>query len=1314
MKRWILTALILVFLLGLSSWGGYFLFRTPEGVRWLFKAVSLFSSLTLSAEKIEGRIAGPLYLKGVRADWAEGHLRVRQIRTRLNLFHLLRGKIVFEEITGFGIILNDQRKRTVPLDLSIPRVSGLPARLGMEVRSFNLKEITYRSPGEPPRIIEVISGRLSWRQGVLAVSPLLVKGDLGRLEGALSVGFSLPAMGLNILWVPEKPWQGLEQIIIQGQLRPSWWGEELAGPVFIKGRIKASDRYLFQSELKVTPHRISFSKVSFQEAGRKGSVNGQGMVFFDRTGPAFQALLTLKDLDLSREASIPISLAGQLRLTGRPGEYSGTFDLKNEVRSWQAFRLAGTLQGRPAGLEVQVDHGEWLKGSLRGLVGITLDKEIAVHGFLKGRQLRSEVLHPHWSGLINLDARLDARGDFTRSPAGLKRGTLALTLLESRFQEKNLQGEIKISLDKDSLFFDRAELHGRGFKFSGRGNLSEHFDFETQVNDLSALVPDSRGSVSAAGWVKWRKGFPGTSLALQGNELDWKGIRCRELKLEASLDPGKADTAMDLKARIRGLDSPYLKAHSLSGEAKGTGSRHQINLTLEGTDGKLEAGLSGSYQEKRWKGMVRSFSGTTSQGNPLSLQAPASLEIGPDRLQLSSLILAGKFGERISLKADLGLNPVTGTLAAEWRNIDLARSRPFLGKIQVTGQTSGWVKAGFFKNGRLDFQTGAELAGVFRSGKERVDLTRGGLKVSWDEQGLRSSWNLETKDGVKINGEATSPEKGRLAFPDQGKLEATAEGLDLDLFFPGKTAGLQARGKIRGQVQGGWTRGPRLTLKGRLELTKGSLTWQEKGAVFNALVNKGEAGILWTEENLSGNLNLELEDFGKISGDFKLPLPALIPVKIKPQGPLELNLTGKVGERGLLTALFPEAVQTSRGKIQGNLSARGTWEKPSLEGDLELTEGGADLLPLGIRVRNVSAKAHFNGDRINLSSLEMQSGPGRLNGQGVFWLKDWRIERIEGKLTGSQFQIINRPGISAQASPRLDISGSPGHLILTGVLEIPEALLSGIQSEGFKQASPDVILIDPSPSPPPGKAWPIYGEIRLLLGQQVRMKAAGLDAFLQGGISVSLKGTRSITAHGEIKVDRGHFLLQNRKLEISRGRFIFNGPPENPTIDLLALRSIPGKKGLQEWVEEVEAGIAVTGPIHSPQVKLYSRPMLPEPDILSYILFGEPLKKGAGKQDPALLSKAAKMLLGGQVQGKLTGLLKLDTMEVQSDNADFSRSVITVGKYLDPRIFLGLGGSLFDNSYQVILRYALTPNLEVETRGGTHSSGGIFFTIDFD
>lgn len=1310
MKRWVISGLILVLILGFSYGGYYYFFRTPEGVRLVFKGITRFSSLTLSAEKIEGRIAGRLYLEGLKAGWTDGQIQIQKIQTRLNPLHLLRGKMVIEEITGSGIFLDDQKKRTEPLDLSLPKVSGLLSRLDIEVRSFSLKEITYRRPVDPTRIIEVMSGRLAWKQGILAVSPILVKGDLGRLEGALGVGFSVPAIKADIQWFPEKPWQGLEQFVVQGQLTPGWRGEQLTGPVFIKGRIKNSDRVFFQTELGITPHRINFKKISFREAGRKGSIGGHGAIHFDRTGPAFETLLNLEEVDLSREAKAAISLTGQLRLNGRPDAFSGTFDLKNKVRSWQAFHLVGSVKGKQAGLEVKVVQGEWLKGSLQGLVGITWDKEYSIHGLLQGRQLRSEVLNPHWSGLINLDVQ----GVFSRSVSGMNQGSLTVSLLESRFQEKTLQGEMKARYEKNTLVIEKAELRGHGFGFSGRGVLSEGLDFEAQVSDLSSLVPNSRGSVSAAGWVRWRKDLLGTRLTLKGKEIYWKGTGGKELKLEAAFDQEKTGTPVDLKVRILGFSVPSFAAGSLAGETQGTLSQHKINLSLVGSQGNFQAGLSGSFREKNWNGMIHSLSGAVPKGNPFRLQSPTALQVGPDRFQLSPLILSGNSGERILIKADLGLNPVFGNFSADWQKFDLARCRSYLGKVQLTGQTSGWMTAEIFKKGQMDLQANADLSGSFQTTNRQVGITRGGLKLAWDQQGLRSSWNLETKDGGWVHGEVHSPEKARLAFPDRGKLAASGEGIDLALINQGNISGLQTRGKIMGQVEGEWTPGTHFSLKGRLGINKGSLAWQEKGTAINSLIKKADLGFLWDEDKLRGNMNLELDGYGEISGDFNLPLPARIPLKIKPDGPVNLNLSGKVREKGLLTILFPEAVQTSRGQIQGHLSAKGTWEKPSLEGNLELTEAGADILPLGIQIKNVSAKAVFNQDQINLTSLEMQSGPGRLTGKGTFWLKDRKIVKLEGKLTGDHFQIINRPGTNALASPNLDISGTPGHLTLAGVLEIPEALLSGLQSGGFKRASTDVVLVDPSPSSKAGTGWPIYGEIRLNLGQKVRMKAEGLDAFLQGGIAVNLTRSNSIKAHGEVQISRGYYLLQNQKLEIARGRFIFNGPPENPTIDVLALRTIRGKQRLQEWVEEVKAGITITGTVRLPQVKLYSSPLLSESDILSYILFGEPLKQGAGKQDLALLSKAARILLGGKIPGKLAGLLDPDTVEIRSENGDFSRSVITVGKYLDPRLFLGLGGSLFDNSYQVILRYALTPHLEIETKGGTHSSGGIFFKVDFE
>jgi translocation and assembly module TamB len=52
--------------------------------------------------------------------------------------------------------------------------------------------------------------------------------------------------------------------------------------------------------------------------------------------------------------------------------------------------------------------------------------------------------------------------------------------------------------------------------------------------------------------------------------------------------------------------------------------------------------------------------------------------------------------------------------------------------------------------------------------------------------------------------------------------------------------------------------------------------------------------------------------------------------------------------------------------------------------------------------------------------------------------------------------------------------------------------------------------------------------------------------------------------------------------------------------------------------------------------------------------------------------------------------------------------------YLDPRLYAGIGGSLFSKSYQVILRYSLTKHIEVETKAGTESGANIYYKVEFE
>ena len=165
-------------------------------------------------------------------------------------------------------------------------------------------------------------------------------------------------------------------------------------------------------------------------------------------------------------------------------------------------------------------------------------------------------------------------------------------------------------------------------------------------------------------------------------------------------------------------------------------------------------------------------------------------------------------------------------------------------------------------------------------------------------------------------------------------------------------------------------------------------------------------------------------------------------------------------------------------------------------------------------------------------------------------------------------------------------------------------------------------------------------------------------------------------------------------------------------------------------MNEIQAGVVVTGNIQSPLVRLYSQPAMAETDILSYIVLGVPISQGGNQnQMNVLIGAAGALLSAGEatlLQNQVRSQFGLDvqvaaptqpsqsTQSSPSKTGDITRSLITVGKYLNPRLYLGVGGSLYSNAYQLVLRYSFSKKIEIESRMGSQSSVSLYYKIWFD
>src|SRR5262249_36058260 len=99
----------------------------------------------------------------------------------------------------------------------------------------------------------------------------------------------------------------------------------------------------------------------------------------------------------------------------------------------------------------------------------------------------------------------------------------------------------------------------------------------------------------------------------------------------------------------------------------------------------------------------------------------------------------------------------------------------------------------------------------------------------------------------------------------------------------------------------------------------------------------------------------------------------------------------------------------------------------------------------------------------------------------------------------------------------------------------------------------------------PIQSLPLALDLELNLGSRVTFTGEGLETGLRGKVHVTTGADGSLRGRGSIRAVNGTYYAFGQKLVIDRGRLIFDGPLDNPGLDIVALR-----KNLA-----VEAGVAL-------------------------------------------------------------------------------------------------------------------------------------------
>lgn len=1296
-------ALALAVVLALLATLGW-LAGTTSGLRFIVARVLPALPVTVEAATVDGRLVGPMRATGVEVHGAGFSGSIARIELDWRPTALLGRTLELLSLrVESPVIALEPRERPPPATGPTgfdPQSLSLP--LAVIVSEFRLSDGELSSDGEVllDELQVELAGRAEGQQ--LALDRLVVDSSRGGAQGHLRA-----SLAEGSAWDVDLTWR----MMLEAQ--------QFAGRSLISGPLD----------------RLEFT----QEVSAPLSARAEGVLRGLPGTPAWE--IDLEVSPLAAEAAWPEALHGaaaRLRLEGGPAR--STLDGALEVPALLAgeMAIAGAL-ARDGGailleaLRLELPDGAQLAADGRFQPDGALAGEFTVRGQDIGwpldaaeRAVAFEQFSLQGSG-AGASWRVEAAGRAHRE--GLPATDLTAVLA--------WEGE-RLAVERLALDSAGGELHavmqgvlqmangGLDYRFSGDAELEPPNLFPAQLQfaghgdadglrlrRLDAQLLD--GAAEGEGWLRWSED-PDSEFTLQFDGLN------------------PAIAVPEWSGRLAGA----LRVHGFPTAEDG------LELVLESLEGELNSlPVAGSARLLADAGAV-------------------SLDAAAFRIGDASLRASGRLDEeQVSLDASLDTPDLAqldsrsrGQLTASAR-VEGARDAPRL-ELQADGRGLRWQAQ---RLRMLELEAIIDLSGARRStllveakgyaagpggnpmnirlegagtpaehqlqmdldwwrSAERLELALEGGLDGRDWQGVLSQlmledagqelWRLQAPARLRAGTRAAEVDSacmggilGQLCLTaawQEGRdwqAEAALEELDLAPVAEWLEAGLSASGTVTGGLSiAGGAEGFR-SLDGSLRATEGrlSLAEEETAALLawqgGVLTLEGDADEARAE--LSFSLAEEDHAEGRLVAGWNEADPAL-----------DGRFVAELGQLQVISEILPELARLE-GRLSAQASVTGTLGSPVLGGRFEWRNGAATIPELGLRPEDIELAAEL-AQAVLRFRASGRSGEGRFQSHGRF---DLSAEGVSGRavLEGENLLMADLPDVRLTASPDLRLHYAGRAIGLGGTVEIPFGRITGTGGPTAVRPSPDEVIVGPRRTAP-DETVTVTSRIRVTVGPDVRVQAAGLRGRIEGELLTVTEPQGLAWGRGELRVVDGTFGAFGQQLQIERGRLLYaGGPLENPGLDIRAVRK----------VDEVTAGALVRGTLKQPEISIYSDPPMPRAEALSYLTLGKGLEELQSGEQTTVNQAASSLALsgGGLIAKDLGRRLGFDDIAVSAD-AGAEGAALVVSKYLGGGLYVSYGLGLFDTINTLRLRYQINNRLSLEASSGDEAEADLFYTFERD
>lgn len=461
----------------------------------------------------------------------------------------------------------------------------------------------------------------------------------------------------------------------------------------------------------------------------------------------------------------------------------------------------------------------------------------------------------------------------------------------------------------------------------------------------------------------------------------------------------------------------------------------------------------------------------------------------------------------------------------------------------------------------------------------------------------------------------------------------------------------------------------------------------------------------------------------------------LIPMQYKTSN---INAEAKLSLNNLawISDLFPNFPTTvNQGQINGAITIDQDLYSPNIHGDISLENGSVELLKFNSAINNISGNLNISSPLNATLDLAGKIDEQTLHIKGN---SNYNHNMLSTKIfiTGESLKLWNSREISLVISPKLTFNHQDNNNKLSGSIDINALTvnLDLLKSTSLQNTiQNDIVYVNKQDKSNTQKNIPFGVDIDINLGQYARLSGLGINTDIKGQLNISSEANQPMLGTGTIKATGGSFSAYGKVFHIDKSSKVFfnRTPIDNPLLDITANYAIPASVKLNQLHAPDEIIIKISGDAHNPKALLYSKPSLPQTNILSYILFGQSLADNNNVESSSALSQAAILLAINQGGIGIIDKLKkrfslsefsLGTLNNNSLNDEFedtttsnNNTAVFIGKWLTNRLYISYGVGIFTGEQQGIATYALTPqwklkgNITSFDRGGdilyqTHSS----------